>query len=543
MALVIWLYFGHSSRAVSKERFAKQVTADILPDRQVALSGEILLIGRSEFEWHTKTGANERPRQRAVCDALCAALLANPAISGVTIRLNRTGKPWRFSIQPYARCDGNGIVPKNPDSLRSAEAPDADNSSLTHQEMMQSRMIESQTLAVYWRMRLAKENCIRIEQTRVEPDFQIRSEHETDYDRPTYRNDWAWTFDTLPVETQRFEILSRDGRLIARRSFVSTRMLAWPIHPGPVATTGPMNLPVFGWARTTLSNQPDDAEFNSTAFLLQYTDLSLTYAPRYPRSAIAAELRRLLADSSIAASNPGFSLSETWFRSLNRVSLTDADLDLFVALIEDPRVTNFYGIDHAVDALEGNAKTLEAPIKRRLSQDNVPSSVARDLSRQLPAITPLSNAPLPMDLAILNDPERRVAADGLIIEQADYGAQSVPLLLQIIREHVRRKERNWGGGANSVNEINPIDAAMVALCKIGPEARDAVPEIRKLRSTWIGKTLASDRYWHLTLARIGTPLEEIGPPSGLNQSPREYAASLRKRVENYRDGDCKEMWI
>jgi hypothetical protein len=313
----------------------------------------------------------------------------------------------------------------------------------------------------------------------------------------------------------------------------------------------------LGWSREELANfQPGEWDWQKDdALLLEHTNLARGIelsALVGGKDAIAVNLRAAINDVTRPADDPAFGLADSWIRSLSRASLSDGDVELLIDLIEDDRVTTFQGMWHASRVLGPRVIELEGPIRKRIARDFERPEVVNPLSAQLISVTDqassdlLAEGPGQADLAILQDPEKRLHARGLILRQSAYGVRSVPLLVKIMREHMERTRdaRARSPGATIPSEIGPIDAAMVALCRLGPAAKSAVPDILGLRESWLKQSFSQDLQWQFTLARIGVPLSSIRKPEGLTQMSQEgYEASLRRRLARFDvERDCKGSW-
>lgn len=572
--LAIWLKAGRASSEETKDRFQSELIDDVILKRPLDLRGNVHLVGfKMDYEFDASLPPKDdgNPAIRKVCDAVCAALLALPEIDSVTIinsvsRLDST----RFRLVDKSDCIFESVIPQQPDSLRPNDYMSFEELDLTHKEEMQAGIVASQSLETAWRIRLSNTDCIIADRATTDPDFVIETSREEKGGVDLYPATWTWTYNQLPLVVERFEIRDASGTALIRRLFVQVRKIVYPIYPSVAASCGKLCFK-FGWARETLRNTDIKEEFHPRTFLLNYTNIRRGVETVEVDQTISEALRRVLDDPDLSADDPVFKLTDTWMRSLTRASLTDTDKELLVDLIKDRRVTDFLGIWHAVSVLGADAQILADPIRDRIDLDYDKKEVVSPLSKQLPKIAALGNekpdgssrdaknpskntsrehdipsGPTESELAILQDPVKRMNADGLIIQQSDYGAAAVPLLVQIMREHMERTRDLRAANPQSriPSEINPIDAAMVALCKIGPEAKSAVPELRRLRASWLGDSFRNDSQWHFTLARIGTPLDEIQPGIGSSMTPERYAKRLKYKLDNYiEQRDCKEMWM
>lgn len=560
--MIFWIFAGSESRQVTEDRFSAALVEQVFPEQQISMHGNIVLEGFRIDSTPDESVEQERGNIKVFrfeCDAKCAALLALPEVESVTIvGSGPTPRVTRFRLVDKAECSRPSIVPQDPDALRSLlpRRAEPDRPELDHQEKMQAGIVSARSIETSWRMRLSAGECILADQQIVEPDFTIETRTETQPDGYLDPEDWKWTFDQRPLTDHQFEIRDGRGAVILRRQFVTVPILARPIHPGFVAPCGDL-CAYLGWARTKLANyEPDERDRqNDAALLLEHTNLArgieLSILAKESAS-IAASLRAALNDASRPADDPAFGLSDSWIRSLNQESLTEADVELLIDLIGDDRVTNFLGMWHASRVLGPRVTELENPIRQRITRDFERPEIVKPLAAQLLSVTDqaspevLAQGPSEADLDILNDPEKRLNARGLIVRQSAYGARSVPILVRIMREHMERTRdlRAQSPGARIPAEISPIDAAMVALCRLGPEAESAVPEILALHNSWLNRHFTQDKQWQFSLARIGVPLARIVKPKGLTgMTQEEYEESLRRKLARFDvNRDCKGSW-
>jgi hypothetical protein len=380
------------------------------------------------------------------------------------------------------------------------------------------------------------------------PDFTIVKSYENKFGPPVPAEKWNWTLMPLNVGIWRIQILDALDRPVFRKSHAVTLMLTKPLLPSIVGTKD-YATPVFGWARDEVSNDPPRTQFDADLLLLQHTDLGdairAILASTDTMGKVREQVQAAVNDKSVDAHDPAFALVDVWMRSLS-AKQGPADLRLLTALIADSRVTQFQGMWKAVDALGADAAQLRLPILQRIARDSDKGEIVRPLAAQLPRLPNPPVAMLPEESALLNDPQKRLHAKGLIIAQATRGEAAVALLLKIMRQHAERSSvaRRGTPLASTPYEIEPIDAVQVALCRIGPAARAAVPELRRMsREGLFPTSFLADRNWKVMLARIGTPIEEIEKPQGLQTTQQEYEASLRHRLSHFNvNRDCAESW-
>ncbi|MBY0303873.1 MAG: hypothetical protein K2W86_01795, partial [Sphingomonas sp.] len=295
--------------------------------------------------------------------------------------------------------------------------------------------------------------------------------------------------------------------------------------------------PVFGWLRTPLINDSADREIDDNSRLLKYTTLTPTKITGQSIPLVKARLIELVGNRSAPASDPAFGLVDGWMQSLGLATVQDDDRKLLVDLIKDKRVTQFQSIDDAIVHFGDDLTVLHAPILRRIAADGANREVVQPLAAQLYRLPDRSPAIIALEDAILKDPKKRRYADGLIVQQADRGAAAVPLLIRIIREHAERSQiaREQAIGNHPDQEIEPIAAARIALCRIGPAAIGAVDALREMMANdLLPERTLDDINWKVMLARIGTPLYEITKPSSRGQiTEAKFQERLGKNMVDF----------
>lgn len=462
------------------------------------------------------------------------------------------GNPRRFRLRPRGEC---GVEPaavmQGSDRLRAALVAIDQGSPIGEapaDPRNQSPLARGQSLQTAWSLRLASRDCIVVDRILPHPDFTIIKSYENRFGPPVEAKAWSWSLAPLNVGIARLQILDRHGQAVFRKTHAETMMLTKPLLPSIVGTKD-YATPVFGWARDNFSNDPAGTEFDADMLLLRHTDLSnairAMLGPADTMDKVRLQLEAALNDNSLNARDPAFALVDVWMRSLSSHRIP-ADLRLLTQLIEDKRVTQFRGMWNAVDALGGDAAQLRLPILRRIARNSENGDVVAPLAAQLPRLPDPPAQMLPEEAALLNDPEKRLHAKGLIIAQAERGESAVPVLLKIMRQHAERSNLARRGAplASIAYEIQPIDAAQVALCRIGAAAGAAVPDLKRMMNEGLfPANVLNDQNWKVMLARIGMPIDQIEKPHGLQMSQQAYEAWLRQRLSNFRiSSDCRESW-
>jgi hypothetical protein len=259
----------------------------------------------------------------------------------------------------------------------------------------------------------------------------------------------------------------------------------------------------------------------------------------------------MLADRQVTAADPGWAAAESYFRSLKRGTITDADRALLPALIRDRRMTRFDGMWDAIRGLGDEGALLRAPMVERLADPGPgkQDEAVRIIGSAIGTLPPGTFAqPMPAERALLTNPVARLRARGLVARQADRGADAVPGLLEIVDFHAhawaaaRAAPNRRSGGDNS--DLVIVDAARVAFCRLGIEAAAALPRLMALdRAGLLQRGVSRDREWTLALARLGQPVDSFAKPDNLSGTTEQFHANLRRRLANFRpDRDCESTF-
>ncbi len=552
--LLHWWTLTDASREESRYRLAHSVAPDVIPSAPIALYGDIKVIGiTGDSEPVDPTDRDETGSVRAYrvgCDALCAALLAMPGVRSVTVVSVGVFKEaplpdagTLFRLVPRAECTGPTVVPQNPDAFPdpadAAAAARLEERAWGHRpdsaRLQKAALLRRESLATEWRLRLSTRDCIVTELPIRYPDFTIAKYSYRRFNPVKFSNKWHWKIDPIEVTVARLEVADAAGRLRLRKTHASNLMIARPLHPFIVDVN--VILPIFGWARERLTFGAPLGDFDGRALLLKYTTLKPTKITGQSIPLVKARLIELVGNRSAPASDPAFGLVDGWMQSLGLATVQDDDRKLLVDLIKDKRVTQFQSIDDAIVHFGGDLTVLHAPILRRIAADGANREVVQPLAAQLSRLPDRSPAIIALEDAILKDPKKRRYADGLIVQQADRGAAAVPLLVRIIREHAERSQiaREQAINNHPDQEIEPIAAARIALCRIGPAAIGAVDALREMMANdLLPERTLDDLNWKVMLARIGTPLHEITKPSSRRQiTEAKFQERLGKNMVDF----------
>jgi hypothetical protein len=543
-AAALWLA-PMPSVLISRLRLAQAIDREILPPEKIRLAGHIRLdvpsMAVEKVPPGTMYDADEVARRPYVCEALCAALLATPAVESVTVNAHADARDEDSPLTPHARtfrvvpksqCVGPTVRPQNADALdiRRPRPPGG---------LMQGLV---QTFQAEWDVRLSARDCIIAEAPRTEHDLVIRKFRYRRFGTSSFGADWSLL--PRPVDVERLDVIDGAGHRLLSKTLAKTRVLVQPLQIG--AEGGIENFR-FGWARKDVSNGKRYEEFKPNQLLADHTTLRTEVDRAAIIKASRDRLAEALADPSLPASDPAFKLADPWLRSLAGQMASDEDLALLGKAIRDPRVSEYGGIWEAVKAAADRAGELREPLIDRIAAlDLSAREQPKALGNVLGALPPGTFVTLTgKERAILADPVRRRFAPGLIARQADRGAAAVPLLLDILQFHLNEiasaaRDRRDSGEGNMV----AVDRVRMALCVLGPDGASALPAIDALGSQGlVDRRFAEDRNWQLMLARIGKPVETIAKPANLSGTEAQFHENLRRRLDRFRpERDCRAQW-
>jgi hypothetical protein len=544
-AAFFWLV-PQASISQSKARLAQSIRPEVMPGEPIRLSGDILL---SSFAMATEKGEPNAPydrdelaRRPYVCDALCAALLATPGVTSVTVNSHdriEDGGPLTlhartFRLIPKSECSGATVRPKDPDQLglvrRSAEPREG------------IRQLLARPIQAEWDVRLSTRECMVAEAPRQQYDFIIRKHNFRAFSDDSPKRS-HWSLQPLEVTVDRLDVTDGRGVILLSKTLARTSALAAPLHIG---TSGGMENFHFEWGRKSLSNGQRYEHFNANQLLADHTSLRTEVDFATVMKATRDRLAHALDDPGLPASDPAFKLSSPWLHSLEGQRLTRDDRDMVAKLVRDSRVTNFDGIWAAIKSMGDDAVELRGPMIDRIAATDLSASdPPRALGRSLGSLPPGTFAKLTeAERAILADPARRVLAPGLISRQADRGAEAVPMLLEILEFHLRdiARERTERMSRASDNMI-PVDRVRMAFCLMGSEAASALPVIEKLTGEGlVDSRFAESREWHLMLVRLGKTVREIVKPKNLSGTEARFHRNLQERLDRFRPDRCGPQW-
>lgn len=471
------------------------------------------------------------------CDALCAALLATPGVRSVTIDTHadaRKGAPLTekartFRLLPKAQCPNDTVKLENPGSLN-VQRP---------KEKVGTGLYQGMSLEAEWNLRLSSTHCVASYPPLTVYDYVIENfEHR----QTKFSGDGPYS---PAAHISKLLLSDGRGRIILRKNLVHMNI---PVAPLLLDTFEDVSEESrIQLATRVRSSGSRHEELNSADLLAKHSNLYVGGVDPALRTSLREQIVKLQADKSIPETDPGFRLLEPWFTSFEaeQAAVSKADIGLIISLIEDRRITEYRGLHWAVKKMGADAVLLRDPIGRRLVGAPPRSKWTKYLSANYTHMLPAEMITTTADeQKILHDQERRLYAGGLILRQADKGADAVPLLLEIMRSHASRL--NAGNRKRYLDDdhILPIDAARMAFCQLGGQASSALPEIRRLMARGaISAEKMGDQDWNFMLARIGMPISEIRKPESLSGTEVQYRARIAANLKNFKpERDCQAYW-
>jgi len=269
--------------------------------------------------------------------------------------------------------------------------------------------------------------------------------------------------------------------------------------------------------------------------------LRFTSDPRFVAAAARRQLAETLGDAQRSASDPAFALSDRVLGDIGKNGLQPGDAELVEAIIADPRTKGFQGMWDVIRRMGPDAVRLRGPIARRILAARYPEDLASNAYALGMALNSLPAGafamPIDDETRLLDDPGRRNWATGLIMRQADRGAEAVPLLTRILAEGWQQPIAKNGRRSR---DLEAAQAARHGLCLIGPDAQSALPVIEQLvRNGNMPQRQLDQRNWQMTMARLGKPIEGFSSPRGSSQSDAQTQEALRRRLERFNpQRDC-----
>ncbi|MBL8647394.1 MAG: hypothetical protein JNL46_09055 [Sphingosinicella sp.] len=478
------------------------------------------------------------------CHSRCLSLLFEPNVRSVTIHRTETGS-WEqlrggsplltaraktFRLRKAGQCG---------DDWREPEGTLLGYYGRNHEDKL--------AVSTDLKRRLTTDVCLSEEQPLERHDMLLR--HARWHSKsPT--NSSAWTFSPNTVRIVLEEIRDGTGEVLFRAVNVSSLGLFAPLGVGP---NGGLDSFHFGWERTQMTTNDSSSESDVQGAV----DDALAVRRSVDKARVLEETRLTI---SAALDNPAFPETAIIFEAvgdylgqLNRLTVSEQDVQLVQRLIRDPRFSDLPGAYHLPNLFgSDDLNALRGDIARKLAS-TVPTN--------RPGPTDLGNAlgnwpegafskRLPEETTLLQDVRMRTRANGLIVRLSDGGTPAASLLTSILDEHLtlysdfdrselrdlngqQRREREHEHDAN----LKTAEAAINGLCRLGPAASDQLSRLLKIEEK--ADIARSDRRdWDRMMVRVGKPIETVQKPESLGGSEKRYHANLREFVERFPETRC-----
>lgn len=464
-----WLA-AQPARVEALARFKLAQQREVTPSAPIHPQGHVRL-ERSRF-----IGESEG------CDALCAALLATPAVASVTIVDADEG---RTVARATYRLAAKGSVPEN--ALRPVKVSTF--REYTGRDGHKKREADEKALATTWALRLATTDTLAAESPRVGGDITIALTEQRG---------------TGP-RIQRVEV-RRGDTVLLRRSLVISSRLAAPVH---LTLSGGISNVKWVWARSPLCTGPRFAEFKHERELLAHLALA---TPSLKEEAGPELFARLEAALDGSGPSSDLQLASPWLEAFGYTAPEGLDSELVGRFLAEPRITD----------LKYFFKTHEkiAPVRLRamiVTRFLMPSTSSQDRSRLARLLKQMPEG----TFARLSDDERTILGmfeyrrdAGPFIERlADGGPTALRNLVAILQDSARVEP--WHARQDLVR------GARRGLARLGPAAAPALPTVLRLFGA-SGSQLTNDsngsREWRIAMVRMGLDPAKLPWPKSWDQA-------------------------
>jgi hypothetical protein len=528
-----------SSRTAARALLAASVLPDVVPSRPIAPRGDIR-IDLNWPRWDNRNPPVAGPVRAYACDNLCMALLFTPGVTSVTVNASSDFTPEQHRGGPGPLRPGAQtyrLVPKAQCGARAIQPDLEGNVGLFGKNLEENRALDTE-----WKLRLSTEFCLTSSPPIERFALLLREGRYAWPEKPaTPRR--RWSLAPGPAQIDYAEIRDGAGKVLARQLVGKVSMLA---RPFAIAGTGGIANFAFGWAKQDLSNARRHATVDLLKLLKAHSTLGTTPVSQTLLPRLRTHLQAAVADTARPAEDPVFNTLEVYFAGISEAPLGDEDRALVDALLSDQRIIAYPGLYHLKKLPPAQHAQVRATIVRRLLAE-VDLARLRNpgFSGFLRESPPAAFAtPTADEQRLLAAPELRGLVPGMIARQSDRGAAAVPLLLDVLRYHgpalnavVASRESSAGRSDGLDEHRSLIDAAREALCRLGPVAAPALPEVERLIATGAISAWQREGHrgaaWNLTLARLGKPLEALSNPEHMSGSDATHRRNLADRLERF----------
>jgi hypothetical protein len=509
------------NRNNTKFAFAEVMSGDKIPAQPLKIKGAVSI--KVERLYGEKAES---------CDALCLRLLYNGTAQSVVMFSD--GKPvGHWTIEQRKKCP---IVKfRNVDnSWGNWPVEDAvDNAkNFTPRPHLLERV----------NARMAVGEClIYLSETAEQIDWEIAL---TRLKSSSKSDAGAFSLTASEPRGQRLSIFERqfsgEMREVARTTNASASPISRFLMPLPSGAWGQE----LSWYRDHIGST-DYGNWDSVKALRRLA----VFNPALPVGMSSHTMRRLLSDAlsdpERQINDPGLLLANAISADIARNGAMQGDALLLSKAIKDER---FVALDfpYQLRAKLGDefellamaaiyrAKTVPMPLPR--DGNDWRDFVRSDLDSLIAAMPDEWYAAPPKEfISLLGEPTRAALLENTINKLSAGGDSSIPLLIDIIDRSADafsvpeangdsykiRKELESRGVTDFTNGVS---AAVAALCKIGPQARIALPTIDRAHAEIMGNGSPQDNYI-VTQVFFGRPLDRFTPPNNpttINGSWQNY---------------------
>jgi hypothetical protein len=530
LCIGLLLVFGIplTHRLIVTTQLAPFVETDILPSQPIVITGDIRLDSLS-------TTISTGPNNTVTCTRECIDLLFFDGVTSVTVTMDGLSTPLRglsgsisntrtpiarvFRIVPSSQCNVEGAITR-----------------------IYANSNNPATVAM--QMRLASGFCIAPSAAGNEAINVTLSYRDYKIAVPPSALKLVGMTGVDNADVTVFKILDANNHIVFSEQRIVTGALGAPLF-----YTSEGNVfegPTFTWWRQSIEARGRSvrglSEIDWTDILAKYTNFkvgtatSTTSQSAVPTQSAALILRAALSDPSKISNDPAFGAVEIYLKHLSTSNPSEEDLALVRDLILDKRIEGYPHLGALISKLGPRSQPLIAPLLTRLKA--AAPKVDKDFIveiNNLIALFPIGSfaTPTPEATPFLQSDELRLLAPGLVKRQADRGPEALPFLLQTLRFHAQSRKANQDPSKTFINDEALVHkrlftAALVGICRLGPQASSALPILKELGQSGLLSELDIEQEdWHVTLIRLGTPISSITKPSSSGNSLADYQKRIR----------------
>jgi hypothetical protein len=493
---------------IGKRAFDRVNLPDVTPATPVALAGHIRLV--------TPDVETSRDAPKTMtCNALCAAVLATPGVTAVTLVSARTDKPFdpvTFRLIPKGTAREQGLTPVKPEAILEHLPPtETPTGRRDFDAEIKERTRLKQAAAADWAVRLASRETLIAEPARAKADMSILIDAEP--------------FTGARGKLQRVEIRDAADRAVMRKSVLRVSTLAAPLYVG--GEGGIENFRIV-WGRSTMRTGPDYPELKSITELFLHSTLARPARDFNTANELRQRLAMALDDADRPATDADFALANVWFSTTDwSKPLSESDVTLLGRAIADPRISItrqlYDGYERQI------AVALRPAIGARIVNPATVEEERRRLAQLLTSMPEGTFATLTADERhFLGNGKLRAQTTPMLARLADRGAAAVPDLLAILDSDHRIEPwaKRW----------QALESLCLAFVRLGPDAKAALPVVDELvnreRSPLLN-TREDRSNWNLALVRMGKSPENIDFPNSTPETSARDREWLRQRAAKF----------